>query len=409
MRVSALRLNTSTRSATNPARRIERVSRAVRPVLSDDDSCGLSRERSLHPGPCRVASCCLLPTSSRPIHWQTHWQPAATLSPDAATFGDAAGRQHPSRSSAARSASVGRIDVTFRRMEDLRDRTAVITGGARHRPGHRPATAGRGNAARAGGHRAGALQVAADELGAEAVVCDVSDAAQWMRWPTGRSRRFGAVTSCSTTPGWRWPARGEMTHEDWRWILDVDLWGPIHGVEAFLPRMVAQGAGRPRAVHRQVRRAGAQRGPRRRTAWPSTAWSPWPRCSSGSCAPTTSACRCCARCGWPPTSARRSATARSASAARSRPPVEDQSEDNPDQAGRVLDVDDVAGQVVEAVKTDVCTSPPRRERAGSCNGIDPHRAGLRRPVQLTHEISTRARRSRPAASRRTRGLPELKC
>lgn len=35
----------------------------------------------------------------------------------------------------------------------------------------------------------------------------------------------------------------DMTHEDWRWVIDVDLWGPIHGVEAFLPRIVEQGEG----------------------------------------------------------------------------------------------------------------------------------------------------------------------
>jgi NAD(P)-dependent dehydrogenase (short-subunit alcohol dehydrogenase family) len=35
----------------------------------------------------------------------------------------------------------------------------------------------------------------------------------------------------------------EMTHADWRWTIDVDLWGPIHGVEAFLPRIVEQGEG----------------------------------------------------------------------------------------------------------------------------------------------------------------------
>jgi NAD(P)-dependent dehydrogenase (short-subunit alcohol dehydrogenase family) len=35
----------------------------------------------------------------------------------------------------------------------------------------------------------------------------------------------------------------EMTHDDWRWIIDVDLWGPIHGVESFLPRMIEQGEG----------------------------------------------------------------------------------------------------------------------------------------------------------------------
>jgi NAD(P)-dependent dehydrogenase (short-subunit alcohol dehydrogenase family) len=35
----------------------------------------------------------------------------------------------------------------------------------------------------------------------------------------------------------------DMSHADWKWVLDVDLWGPIHGVEAFLPRMVGQGHG----------------------------------------------------------------------------------------------------------------------------------------------------------------------
>jgi NAD(P)-dependent dehydrogenase (short-subunit alcohol dehydrogenase family) len=33
----------------------------------------------------------------------------------------------------------------------------------------------------------------------------------------------------------------QVTHDDWRWVIDVDLWGPIHGVEAFLPRMVEHG------------------------------------------------------------------------------------------------------------------------------------------------------------------------
>jgi NAD(P)-dependent dehydrogenase (short-subunit alcohol dehydrogenase family) len=35
----------------------------------------------------------------------------------------------------------------------------------------------------------------------------------------------------------------EMSHDDWRWVIDVDLWGPIHGVEAFVPRMIEQGRG----------------------------------------------------------------------------------------------------------------------------------------------------------------------
>jgi len=34
-----------------------------------------------------------------------------------------------------------------------------------------------------------------------------------------------------------------MTHEDWRWVIDIDLWGSIHAVEAFLPRLLEQGTG----------------------------------------------------------------------------------------------------------------------------------------------------------------------
>jgi len=32
------------------------------------------------------------------------------------------------------------------------------------------------------------------------------------------------------------------TVEDWQWILGVNLWGVIHGVHAFVPRMIASGA-----------------------------------------------------------------------------------------------------------------------------------------------------------------------
>jgi NAD(P)-dependent dehydrogenase (short-subunit alcohol dehydrogenase family) len=35
----------------------------------------------------------------------------------------------------------------------------------------------------------------------------------------------------------------QMSHDDWRWVVDVDLWGPIHGVEAFLPHIRRQKEG----------------------------------------------------------------------------------------------------------------------------------------------------------------------
>jgi short-subunit dehydrogenase len=34
-----------------------------------------------------------------------------------------------------------------------------------------------------------------------------------------------------------------VTHDDWTWLMSVNLWGPIHGVEAFLPRMIEGGGG----------------------------------------------------------------------------------------------------------------------------------------------------------------------
>ncbi len=34
-----------------------------------------------------------------------------------------------------------------------------------------------------------------------------------------------------------------LTLDDWRWTVDVNLWGVIHGVHAFLPGMIEQGGG----------------------------------------------------------------------------------------------------------------------------------------------------------------------
>jgi NAD(P)-dependent dehydrogenase (short-subunit alcohol dehydrogenase family) len=88
------------------------------------------------------------------------------------------------------------------------------------------------------------LAAAADELGGEAVRCDVSDKAQVDALAERAFSRFGAVHVVFNNAG---VAVGgpiaEMSHEDWRWVIDVDLWGPIHGVEAFVPRMVAQREG----------------------------------------------------------------------------------------------------------------------------------------------------------------------
>jgi NAD(P)-dependent dehydrogenase (short-subunit alcohol dehydrogenase family) len=33
----------------------------------------------------------------------------------------------------------------------------------------------------------------------------------------------------------------EITLEDWKWVLDTNLWGVIHGIHVFVPRMIDQG------------------------------------------------------------------------------------------------------------------------------------------------------------------------
>jgi NAD(P)-dependent dehydrogenase (short-subunit alcohol dehydrogenase family) len=33
----------------------------------------------------------------------------------------------------------------------------------------------------------------------------------------------------------------ELSEADWRWVIDVDLWSVIHGVRAFVPRMISGG------------------------------------------------------------------------------------------------------------------------------------------------------------------------
>jgi NAD(P)-dependent dehydrogenase (short-subunit alcohol dehydrogenase family) len=91
---------------------------------------------------------------------------------------------------------------------------------------------------------------------AEAVRSLVTDGADAVGVPTDVSRaqqvdaladfafdRFGAVhVVCNnaglvvTGPAW------EIELADWQRLLDVNLWGVIHGVHAFVPRLVAQAA-----------------------------------------------------------------------------------------------------------------------------------------------------------------------
>lgn len=84
----------------------------------------------------------------------------------------------------------------------------------------------------------------ADGMEAHGVPCDVRALDQVVALADEAFDRLGAVHVVFNNAG---VAVGgpivDMSHDDWRWVIDVDLWGPIHGVEAFVPRLVAQGQG----------------------------------------------------------------------------------------------------------------------------------------------------------------------
>ncbi len=75
-----------------------------------------------------------------------------------------------------------------------------------------------------------------------AVRTDVSDLAQVQALADRAFSHFGAVNILCNNAGVAFQgALQDATHKDWQWLLGVNLWGVIHGLEAFLPRMIAQG------------------------------------------------------------------------------------------------------------------------------------------------------------------------
>ncbi len=79
--------------------------------------------------------------------------------------------------------------------------------------------------------------------GAEAlpVAADVSRAGDLERLADAAYGRFGAVHLLFNNAGVGLSRTvADTTAQDWRWVLGVNLWGVIHGLQAFLPRMEAQ-------------------------------------------------------------------------------------------------------------------------------------------------------------------------
>lgn len=82
-----------------------------------------------------------------------------------------------------------------------------------------------------------------DGVDAHGVVCDVRKLDEVVALADEAFRVFGDVHVVFNNAGIGFAGPiAEASHDDWRFVIDVDLWGPIHGVEAFLPRLIAQEA-----------------------------------------------------------------------------------------------------------------------------------------------------------------------
>jgi NAD(P)-dependent dehydrogenase (short-subunit alcohol dehydrogenase family) len=252
---------------------------------------------------------------------------------------------------------------------DFPGKVAVITGGA---SGIGLAT-GKALAARGANLvlvdvEAGALERASAALRqqfpvrVETRVCDVSDYQAMLALAEDVVAAMGGVHIVFNNAG---VAVGgpiaEMSHDDWRWIIDVDLWGPIHGVEAFLPHLRASGEGGHIAFTASF--AGLV---------PNVGLGPYCVAKYGVVALAEVLQKelrdegigvsvlCPMRVGTNIGGSERNRDARYGGGAAS-PPVQDQSESNDDLAGRVLDVDDVAAQVVAAMEQNRLYVLPHEE------------------------------------------------
>lgn len=91
---------------------------------------------------------------------------------------------------------------------------------------------------------AAVARLRAEGFDAHGVGCDVRHLDQLVHLADEAFRLLGHVDVVFSNAGIVVAgAIAQMTHDDWRFVIDVDLWGSIHTVEAFLPRLLEQGTG----------------------------------------------------------------------------------------------------------------------------------------------------------------------
>ncbi|MCZ6728577.1 MAG: SDR family NAD(P)-dependent oxidoreductase [SAR324 cluster bacterium] len=135
-------------------------------------------------------------------------------------------------------------------MKDFQGKVAVVTGAA----------SGIGRALALDFARRGMKLVGADiergpleavrgeieTAGAECltVITDVSDRQSVQALADAAYGRFGAVhVLCNNAGVTSGGALQDSTYQDWQWVLGVNLWGVVHGILAFVPRMIEQQSG----------------------------------------------------------------------------------------------------------------------------------------------------------------------
>ena len=89
-------------------------------------------------------------------------------------------------------------------------------------------------------HDQAALDQVSAELGAPGILTDIRDPASVTALADAAVARFGTVhLLCSNAGVSRMAGVERLTIEDWRWLFDVNLFGAVNAVHAFLPVLKA--------------------------------------------------------------------------------------------------------------------------------------------------------------------------